>query len=181
VDTLLKTWGQKPGVNPSVTNDPGYWAGRIAQTGGINNQSQQDYWTGRFMTPEGAFNDTQGGGGAAAPAGQPGVGNNIHDALSSFLMQMFGGRTDPNAAFRSNLMGQFSNLMGKYSQPVSADDPIIRANADAYHGTRARNLQALQESMAERAHAEGVPTGAFDSAVGNATQTGVLYGRAHDQ
>lgn len=106
------------------------------------------------------------GAGSSTPAG----GSQVNDVLSGLLTKLFGaGAADPNAALRKQLSDKFGSLMDQYSQPVNPDDPTIRATTDAYHGIEARNLSNYGEMAAERAHAEGVPVGAFDSAIGNAT------------
>lgn len=57
-------------VNPSVFNDPGYWADRIIEKGGwVNNGPNQNniaYFSGRFGMPEGPPMGS-GGGGLHAP------------------------------------------------------------------------------------------------------------------
>jgi hypothetical protein len=96
--------------------------------------------------------------------------------------QSGGGLQQSNASAQNNqlmdlLMGLFSRgnaLLDKYSQPVTADDPLISNVVNAFHGSSARQEATQREMLAERAHAEGVPTGAFDAAVSNAdTQRGL--------
>lgn len=110
--------------------------------------------------------DYGGGGAAGGTAGATGGG------LESILMQMLqGSQADKaaTAADRKALSTRLNGLLDKYSKPVSASDPEIAANVEAYHGTSARSLADFREMAAERAHAEGVPSGAFDAQLGNAT------------
>lgn len=49
-EQFVKYWGQQPGVNPSVANDPGYWIGRFT-SGAFGND--QAYAIQRMMQAEG--------------------------------------------------------------------------------------------------------------------------------
>lgn len=51
VDSFIAHMGQQPGVNPSVKNDPNYWKGKIS-SGELG--TDQNYWSQKMMTPEGA-------------------------------------------------------------------------------------------------------------------------------
>lgn len=151
-----------PGSNPSLKSDPGYWEKQILDNGGWKSQGTSEidpFWHDKAMQPEGAP-----AGGDTKP------GSQVNDVLSQLLTKLFGaGAADPNGPLRKQISDKFGSLMDQYSKPVSPDDPIIQANTDAFHGTEQRSLGQYGEMAAERAHAEGVPVGAFDSAVGNAT------------
>lgn len=96
VDQLLAYWGNQPGVNPSVKNDPNYWRQRIA-SGAFGND--QGYLTGRFMTPEGAPEGAGGGQGApqsynyqqAVQKVEQASGRKLSQADIDGLFQKFGG------------------------------------------------------------------------------------------
>lgn len=155
----------------AYSKDPGYWYKRALGMGGSGaDAAKYGPWAGGDPNAERA--------GAAATALQgPNVkgttpgGSNVHDSLTDLLLRIMGGvanRQDPNSGLRSSMLSKFNSLMDEYGRPVDENDPIIRSNAEAYHGVQARKLNDYRERMAERAHAEGVPTGAFDAALGNA-------------
>jgi hypothetical protein len=71
-------------------------------------------------------------------------------------------------AYLKNLLDRGSSLLDDYQKPVTADDPYIKGQVSAFHGTSQRQLQDLRTTLAERAHAEGVGSGAFDAELSNA-------------
>lgn len=162
------------GADPSLANDPNYWLNAINGRGGLTDANKQ-YWQDASVGPTAFFNNpnretaaapASGGGGTAA------AGSGNSSQLSSFLMSLLtrgGNSTDPA---RSALLGRLNGLMDQYSQPVTADDPTIKASTDAYTGQVNRSVDAFKKQAAERAYAEGVPTGSFDSQVGNAELSG---------
>lgn len=161
--------------NPGADRQAAYY-----NTGGHNVIGLPDGIGGPFggyFTDEGGWHfvpRTQREGGGGGAGGGNGNSGGIRDVLASYLQKLFGdlqSKTDANAPLRSKVMDQFSSLLDKYSKPVDENDPIIRANADAYHGIQARKLSDYGEMAANRAHSEGVGTGAFDSALGNATSS----------
>lgn len=115
--------------------------------------------------------DDSGGGapasaaGAAASPGAAASGGN--SGLNDFLMRWLTTQS-PTSSARQGLISRLLAKADEYGQPVSADDPTIKAQTDAYHGTIARQLSDFRTRAAARAHAEGVSTGAFDAQVGNA-------------
>lgn len=162
-----------PGADPSLSNDPDYWVKAINSRGGLTDSNKQ-YWQDASVGPTAFFNNpnregaqTASGGGGTAAAGS---GNNSQ--LSSLLMQLLSQRGNSTDPARSALMSRLSGLMDQYSQPVTADDPTIKASTDAYTGQVNRSVDAYKKQAAERAYAEGVPTGSFDSQVGEATMAG---------
>lgn len=44
---FVASYAGLPGVDPSVQNDPGYWVGRIQQTGGLGDDNKP-YWVDKF-------------------------------------------------------------------------------------------------------------------------------------
>lgn len=127
--------------------------------------SDEDNWS--IVTNRMAEN----GGGSPAPAATAGStsgGGDGGSALSSFLQNWL---SSPSTGQTANHTALFQRLMGladTYSAPVTADDPNIKASSEAYHGQTARAVQNFRTRAAERAHAEGVGTGSFDSQIGNA-------------
>lgn len=161
---LVAYYGTQPGSNPSVSRDPNYWIGAAPRFGG-----DEAEFIRRMMSPEGppeGGTASAGGGAASAPGGG---GSDLSSFLMQLLMRGNGNSTDPA---RTALLGRMNALMDQYSQPVTADDPTIKASTQAYTGQVGRSLNAFKKQAAERAYAEGVPTGAFDSQIGNAQMAG---------
>jgi hypothetical protein len=67
VNAYIAYYANQPGANPSLKNDPGYWAGKIS-SGELG--SDPNYIVGKFMTPEGAPAGAGGGNASVAAAGQ---------------------------------------------------------------------------------------------------------------
>lgn len=117
--------------------------------------------------------DDSGGGAPASAAGaatSPGAAASTgagSSGLTDFLMKWLTSQS-PNSSARSGLISRLLAKADEYGQPVSANDPTIKAQTDAYHGTVARQLDDFRTRAAARARAEGVSTGAFDAQVGNA-------------
>jgi hypothetical protein len=57
-----------PGADPSLTKDPGYWAGRILDTGGLTG-ANTDYWVKASTGPTAFVNNPNREGGAAGAGG----------------------------------------------------------------------------------------------------------------
>lgn len=119
-------------------------------------------WTWTDRTPETGGN----AGGSNTPASGT---SDLSSLLMSLLTANKGNNTDPA---RSALLGRLNGLLDQYSQPVSKDDPNIAGPTQAYTGQVGRSVNDFKKQAAERAYAEGVPTGAFDSQIGNATLAG---------
>lgn len=174
IDAMIADYGGRSGVNPSVTNDPGYWKNAIAAHGGIHTQDDVDYWASRMMQPEGpaeggAPSPTSGGGN---PGSNPTTENSgLSSGLTSFLLNWLSRGNPGTTNARSSLIQRLLDQADSLSKPVSADDPIIRASSDAYHGTNQRQLADYRSAAAARASAEGVGSGAFDSQINNAENT----------
>jgi hypothetical protein len=105
-----------------------------------------------------------GGGGTAPPQTAGGLGSYLQNWMSQQSASNAG-----TAAQRQGIIDRLTKLADKYASPVDRNDPNIRSVADSYQGNVDRSLANYREMAAERAHAEGTPTGAFDSQVGNAT------------
>ena len=64
-------------------------------------------------------------------------------------------------------------LLEEGNTPVDANDPIIKAQTDAARVAGTREIATARNAAAERAAAEGLPTGAFDAAItGNQEKLG---------
>lgn len=163
-----------PGADPSLAADPDYWVRAYSSRGGLNDSNKQ-YWQDAAVGPTAFFNNpNRESGGAAAPAGggsatSAGSGSQLSDYLLQLLMGNQGNKTDPA---RAALMARINGLMDQYSQPVTAEDPTISASTQAYTGQVGRGVNAFKKTAAERSYAEGVPTGSFDAAIGNAEMSG---------
>lgn len=153
------------------TDDPNYWYDKIS--GDPNGAgSAWDYWVG-LMNDQGGDNGASPGPtspGSPAPAGGGGGAASAPDtsALSSFLMNWLTGQSTQQTGAQTALLQRLLSQADELSKPVTADDPNIKAASDAYHGTVARSVSDYRTRAAERAHAEGVGTGAFDAQIGNA-------------
>jgi hypothetical protein len=66
-------------------------------------------------------------------------------------------------------LDRLSQLLDQYQNPVDPNDPIISRLTQSYEGRMGRALEGFKNQAAERAYAEGVPSGAFDTQIGNAT------------
>lgn len=153
---LIAYYGNQPGVNPSVKNDPNYWAGRIA-SGAFGND--QAYLVQRFMTPEGApegqTNNASGQSPAFTLSSAP---NNSTDSSGVALpaavaaptaTSMFGAGS--KATTQSNDL--YNMLMGRATQSLNVDpnDPVIRNQTDAYAAQQERARRNYLQQTAESA------------------------------
>jgi hypothetical protein len=94
-----------------------------------------------------------------------------NSTLSQFLLSWLQGQSTSQQQEQSDLYSRLMGLADQLSAPVTASDPNIAAASDAYHGQTQKALQQFRSMAAARANAEGVPTGAFDSQLGNAENT----------
>lgn len=150
---LIQDWTPPPAAAPT----PGPTPGPITRTGG-------------------------GGGGGSTITGPPPVrmdssaqpitqNNPSYDALNQLLMQMFSAqqqRDTENANYRSNIRGGILDRLKTVSQPKTMQSPEINAQSKAYRAASERNLRSNKEALAERAHAQGLPSGAQDTGVQSA-------------
>lgn len=101
--------------------------------------------------------------------------NTNNTALDDYLAQLMKDNAERKSnadAQRKGLQDRIHGLEDKYAAPVTADDSIIAPQVDAYRGETDRTLASYREKMAERAHAEGLGSGAFDAAIGESTLAG---------
>lgn len=136
----VEWWGNQPGVNPSVKNDPGYWIGRFT-SGAFGND--QNYAQARMMQPEGP---PEGAGAPAAnpaampaPAAAAGAGGGIPSKYDDMIHQ--------------TLM----NLLQRGSQPVTEDS--VRAQYAPVDAVMQRNADRTRAAAAERHTFQGTNFG----------------------
>jgi hypothetical protein len=156
-------------VNPSVFNDPGYWADRIIEQGGWGNfgadKNNIGYFSMRFGQPEGA---PQGGGGrpgAGGMAGMAGIGD--PSAMQAALEQSPGFQfrlgeglkaLERSAAARGTLLtgGTLKGLQ-RYAQDYASNE----------YGQRVNQLQSLASLGVNAAGAAGGAASAYGENAGN--------------
>lgn len=97
IEGMIKQWGQTPGVNPSVINDPAYWERQILSKPDGLSPANAEYWKGLAMTPE---------GGRPAPGGAGGGDPMLQYAMSFPAIQQ-GGPDQANAVIQ-NLLRQLA-------------------------------------------------------------------------
>lgn len=103
------------------------------------------------------------------PPGTPAGGSNQgNPALLGLIGQLLSGTSNNNNPLRTSLTSSIQGLLAKYSADPTASDSSIAPQIDAYGSQVDRSMQQYREQAAERAHAEGVPSGAFDSQIGGA-------------
>lgn len=185
LDSLLSYYGSQPGVNPSVKNDPGYWKQAVS-SGRFN--GDENYLIQRFFQPEGPAEGGTGQTGTntnqpppppgtnTGPSSDPfasptGDSSGLSGFLANLLAQQASSRSTVNAQ-RQSVLDRLNKLADSYSTPVTADDPIISGPTQAYTGQVNRSVNDFRKTAAERAYAEGVPTGAFDSQIGESEMSG---------
>lgn len=100
--------------------------------------------------------------------GPPASGGGELESLLSSLLSSNRARSDA----RNQMWGRINPLLDEYSRPVTGQDPNIQRQVSSYQGQTDRAIRNYREFAAERAHAQGIPTGAFESQIGNAINTG---------
>lgn len=167
----IAKWAAMQGADPSLSGNPDYWVDAINKRGGLNAGNTQ-YWQDASVGPNAFFNNPGREGTSAPPAAGGGgatSGGNLRDLLTQLIM---GGKDPASTQQRQALQDRLNGMMDAYGKPVTADDPLIHNASDAYGGDVQRSIASFREQAAERAHAQGVPTGAFDAQIGNAVQAG---------
>lgn len=99
-------------------------------------------------------------------------GQNNQDQLYKTLNQLltaqqanYADQQAQSTAYRNNLLGTVNSQIAKYSVDPTENDPDILGPTEAYRGEAERATRMNRESMAERAGAQGLPTGSLDAAV----------------
>jgi hypothetical protein len=98
------------------------------------------------------------GGGGNTTAGQ-GAGTGGAD-LQALLAQLLGGEDQGR---QNSFFDQLQGLAGQYGQPVTAQDPVIKGQVDAFSAAQTRGAQQGQAAQAEANAYKGVPTGSQDA------------------
>jgi len=139
VNAFISYYGNQPGVNPSVKNDPGYWAG-VINSGSLGPDA--GYIVQKFMTPEGApagsnvnFSNNPNLGGFAAGRA-PTLGTSIVSA-------------SPGATLAPGLFATLAGRAG-LSEDVNPNDPVIRDQVNAYEAIQQRGARSAQAQAAEQ-------------------------------
>ena len=107
------------------------------------------------------YNDATDGSGSSGGSGASGGSGGTGGAdIQSLLTQLLAGQ-DPSRqnAFYDQLQG----LIGQYGQPVTANDPIIKGQVDAFDAQQQRGAQQGQAALAEQNAYRGIPTGTRDA------------------
>lgn len=148
-DTQIQSWlsgiAGQPGVNPSVAGDPAYWTRRIKETGGLGSDNA-DYWLGLAKRPEGA---PEGGGAAGTPGvrGVTGSAAYVPGQGVAGMGTVFGGG---GLGDQANPLFDFLMQRAHQGVDVSANDPIIRQNVDAFNAQQQRSERDYESKLAER-------------------------------
>jgi hypothetical protein len=135
--SVLNSWADQPGVNPSIRNDPNYWMTRINQTGGLG-QDNLDYWNGLAHRPEGApeggnfqngqWNPSQGQpyGGVSWNAGVPQDLTQLRSTVGQYLNANFNqGPTPYGGTFNLGMPMGAAGVMGNSANMVGAAGGIL--------------------------------------------------------
>lgn len=150
-------WGNQPGVNPSVKNDPNYWIGRFT-SGAFGNDQQ--YAIARMMQAEGPPEA------ARAPAAQQGapVARTAAPvaAPQSFSLPQSGGngtQQTPQGLWNTDFINQIRQLLmsrlQSAGQPVDPNDPSITAPLTAARDEATRTSDKERTDLAENLYANG--------------------------
>lgn len=154
-------WLNQELQNVQSTDDPGYWAQQAAKDPKFmaGDPGAMAWWKDAIQRGDGSALvkngtlTTRGGGGAAPGASQAGNGwfASGGAAPSSYTG---GGSPAPVAAGRGPQWDAFYNqLLGRSTQSlaVNPNDPIIKANTDAFNAAEQRQQTRNMSALAERA------------------------------
>jgi hypothetical protein len=98
------------------------------------------------------------GGGGTQPAGQ-GAGTGGAD-IQGLLSQLLAGQ---DTGRQGDFFNQLQGLIGQYGQPVTAQDPVIKNQVDAFGAAQQRGAEQGQAALAEANAYKGIPTGTQDA------------------
>lgn len=118
--------------------DPNYWVGRIMQTGGFT-PDNVGYWSHRIgLGPNGQTPDT------------PSTNNTLQNTITSSLSQGLPGSQTPLPANSANDL--YTALMKRANQGLTVDpnDPIIKAQTNAYDTTQEQQRRKYMADLAEK-------------------------------
>lgn len=162
------TGGNDPTVNPGSgsTEDP---TNPDPHSIGLNEHNPYE----PIPTPNPLPTGTGGGGGPANRTTSA-LPSSPYSGLNDLLNRLMAQSSHRDDSQRQAVMARYNSLMDQYSKPVDKNDPSIKGAVDAFQGQSDRAVRMYREQAAERAHAEGVGSGAFDAQIGNATMQGGL-------
>lgn len=181
VDNLIATWGARPGVNPSVRTDPNYWRQKIL-SGELG--TDENYITGKFMTPEGAPAGSAPSVAGTGPApgqfsaGTDGYSNNpAYQALYSLanariaslqqpqsfpqldaLMQQLQQQQAVNKQRAAALAGQWGSRVTELQQPLLTQPQVVQQHALASNNLLDSRDAAIANARASQAARGFAPT-----------------------
>lgn len=163
IQSVLSSWANLPGYDPILKTQSGidYYTQRILETGGLGSDNT-GYWQVKASTAVG-----QPEGGAAATASTP----TTDPAVTALLQQIAAqgaAASQQNQQRDDQLWGELQGQITDAQQPVTASDPIIKPQVDAYRNEQTRSAQAGQAAQAESAAYRGTPTGTADGATAGA-------------
>lgn len=105
----------------------------------------------------------------------PGSNSDIQNSLNTYLQSLIAQQQwqqqqaqqqyEDQQKFRQGILTNVNNIISQNSGIPTADDPTIAPQVAAFKGQGEQALRQAREAYAERASAEGLPTGTLDSAV----------------
>jgi len=139
--------------NPQGHQDAGYWLRRISETGGLR-PDNVDYWQGRFTEAPGTHIEGPTGGQSYSPQPQQQQQSDpIFAALLARMTQQDQANAAQKAADQQKADALYQQLQGRAQQSLAIDrnDPIIRAQADAFAANEQRASRNYLADLAEKA------------------------------
>src|ERR1051326_2641220 len=152
-----------PNANPSIRNDPNYWATRIMQTHPDGN-IDWGYWESRMLQPEGPPEGAIGAnvGGLLRGTGDSQLAQLMQQQLALQQQQMQQ-QQQMRDQFRQSILNRL-NFLQNDTQSIDPQGDALRPIIQAYHLKSQRGLEDTRNALAERAYAQGtLNTGGFDT------------------
>lgn len=137
----IAKWAAMPGADPSLVNDPDYWAKRITETGGLGSDNMQ-YWQDASVGDKAFFKNPgreSGGNGSAATGGANNNGG--QGGLASFL-------TD--SPLLQPWTTPFTYADWKAPDPFKAPTTVDEQNDPGYKFRMEMGQQAIERSAAAK-------------------------------
>lgn len=164
----IARWSKMPQADPSLSNDPNYWLGRIKATGGIADPSKRQFWQDAAFGPKAFYlnpNREQGGtsqtslqgytpptGGQYSntnPFSDPATKNYI-DLLNSRIQALLTPQQNPQMdALTAYMQKYFQQLQGPTYTPAQ-QDTIATQQLDPLERQRQAELRNVATTMANR-------------------------------
>lgn len=157
----IAQWSQMAGADPSLTNDPNYWARRITETGGLNAGNQQ-YWQNAATGPT-AFFRNPGREGTTASYGAPAGGSysstnpfsdpatkNYIDLLNSRIQALLQPQSNPQMDSLLQFMNQYFQQLQGPTYTDAQRSTIATQQLDPMERQRQAELKNVATTMASR-------------------------------